>query len=233
MTFIFCLDSWFLILDSKLNIMKKNLLIIIIGSLLIAYSCKEKDDVPPVITMNPPDTLNHILNEPYVDKGATAQDETEGNISSEIYVENTVDENKLGTYTVTYKVVDEAGNEAEPAVRIVNVINLGWVYMGYYSVTESQVYPDNDTCQYEIVVGADSTVNYRILFPDFVCNFGQEVYADVSDSIIVVPFQIIEDSLSAITLQGMGTINDSIISIEYTRKTDTLTSLWRAEFIRL
>ncbi|MCD4789088.1 MAG: DUF5011 domain-containing protein [Bacteroidales bacterium] len=213
--------------------MKKNLLILIIGSLLIAYSCKEDDDVPPVITMNPPDTLNHILNEPYVDKGATAQDETEGNISSEIYIENTVDENKLGTYTVTYKVVDEAGNEAEPAVRIVRVINLGWVYMGNYSVTESQVYPDNNTCQYEIVVGADSTVNYRILFPDFVCNFGQEVYADVSDSIIVVPFQIIDDSLSAITLQGTGTINDSIISIEYTRKTDTLTSLWKAEFIRL
>ena len=213
--------------------MKKNLLILIIGSLLIAYSCKEDDDVPPVITMNPPDTLNHILNEPYVDKGATAQDETEGNISSEIYIENTVDENKLGTYTVTYKVVDEAGNEAEPAVRIVRVINLGWVYMGNYSVTESQVYPDNNTCQYEIDVGADSTVNYRILFPDFVCNFGQEVYADVSDSIIVVPFQIIDDSLSAITLQGTGTINDSIISIEYTRKTDTLTSLWKAEFIRL
>ena len=191
--------------------MNKYISIIFAGLILIMISCQETDDVPPVITLIGADSVAHVLNDLYIDQGATAIDETDGNISSNIYIDNQVDENKVGEYWVTYKAVDEAGNEALPVSRYVGVINLGEVYMGNYMLTENQVYPNQETCVYQIITNTDSTINYRLLFNTLVCDFGQEVYADVYDSTIILPYQIIQDSISSMYLQGNGTINDSII----------------------
>ena len=213
--------------------MNKYISLIFVGLIFIMFSCQENDDVPPVITLTGADSVTHVLNELYIDQGATAIDETDGNISSNIYIDNQVDENKLGKYWVTYKAVDEAGNEALPVSRYVRVINLGWIYMGNYLLTENQVCPNQETCQYQVITTTDSTINFRLLFNTMVCDFGQEVYADVYDATILLPYQLIQDSVSSMYLQGNGTINDSVIFIEYTKTTDTSTSLWNAEFIKL
>ena len=85
----------------------------------------------------------HILNSVYNDAGATATDETDGNISSNIYIDNQVNEDKIGEYPVTYRVVDQAGNEANPITRWVSVYNEGYIYSGNYSLQETRVYPSN------------------------------------------------------------------------------------------
>ena len=213
--------------------MNKYISILFSGLILIMASCQETDDVPPVITLIGADSVVQVLNEPYIDQGATAIDETEGNISSKIYIDNQVDENKVGEYLVTYKVVDEAGNEAQPVSRYVDVINLGSVYIGDYMLTENQVCPNQEPCQYQVKVTIDSTLNYRLFFNTLVCDFGQEVYVDVDNETIILPYQLIQDSVSEMYLQGSGTITDSSIYIEYRKITDSTSLLWNAEFIKL
>lgn len=202
--------------------------------LLMAFlsGCKETDDIPPVITLEGSEEVEHVLNAVYNDQGAKAIDETDGDITKNIYVENTVDADKLGEYTVTYRVVDQAGNEAIPVVRTVVVHNQAEIYSSDYSVSELQIFPSTDTCFYEISARADSFTNNRIIFSSFACDFGQEVYAEVEGSDIIIPFQLISDTTIEFTLQGSGWINDTAMVI-VTHKTDTLDELWEAEIIRL
>lgn len=216
--------------------MKVKFIIGILLAIIIGFiSCNKTDDVPPIIFMNGADTLVQILNQPYVDEGATATDETDGNITYNIYVDNPVDENKVGWYTITYTVIDEAGNEAAPATRDVFVLNEAYTYSyptNIYQLTETQQFPDQTNCQYNITTGIDSTINYRIVFNDFACGFGQPVVADVSGEYILIPFQIIEDSLSSFVIQGSGSITDTLMLLDYTLKSDSITTLWDAELKR-
>jgi hypothetical protein len=57
----------------------------------------------------------------YVDDGATALDNCDGDISGNIQVMSPVDTDVPGTYTITYNVSDDAGNEADEVTRTVIV----------------------------------------------------------------------------------------------------------------
>jgi len=57
----------------------------------------------------------------YIDSGATAADNIDGDISGSIAVANTVNTRSVGTYTVTYNVSDFAGNAAATVTRTVRV----------------------------------------------------------------------------------------------------------------
>jgi hypothetical protein len=79
------------------------------------------DSTAPVITLSGenPDTVTKGSGA-YVDAGATASDNIDGDISANIVVTGTVNTNSVGTYTLTYKVSDAWGN-IDSAVRIVVV----------------------------------------------------------------------------------------------------------------
>ena len=53
----------------------------------------------------------------YLDAGATALDNYDGDISSSIITSNNVDSNTVGTYLVTYDVSDSSGNQATQVSR--------------------------------------------------------------------------------------------------------------------
>ena len=57
----------------------------------------------------------------YVDAGAAADDNIDGDISASIIVNNPVNTAIVGTYTVTYNVTDFAGNGATTVTRTVVV----------------------------------------------------------------------------------------------------------------
>ncbi|MDE2030766.1 MAG: DUF5011 domain-containing protein [Patescibacteria group bacterium] len=82
------------------------------------------DTTAPVITLvgNANVTIN--VGDTYKDAGATALDDTDGDITSSIVTKNNVDTTKAGTYTVTYDVKDKAGNSATTVIRNVNVVNI-------------------------------------------------------------------------------------------------------------
>jgi len=80
------------------------------------------DAVPPVITLVGNSIININVGDPYVDEGATAADDIDGDLTASITKGGTfVDASTAGTYTVTYNVSDAAGNAAIEAIRTVNV----------------------------------------------------------------------------------------------------------------
>ncbi len=79
------------------------------------------DNVKPVVTLNGPDTVKVEQWYQYTDMQATAFDNIDGNITSSIVVNNNVDTTKVGTYYVTYSVIDTEGNTSELATRVVEV----------------------------------------------------------------------------------------------------------------
>ncbi|MCF8368715.1 MAG: DUF5011 domain-containing protein [Bacteroidales bacterium] len=203
-------------------------------TLILAFqACKETDDVPPVINLKGADSLDHILNVVYLDAGATAFDEVDGDISDNLYADNQVNDNLLGEYFVTYHVVDKSGNEATPKSRYVQVINAAWTHIDWYAAEENILFPEPATCFYNSYIWVDSTVNNRIVFYNFSCDSTLRAYADIKDTLLVMPFQIVLDSVRDFSLQGSGTINDTLIQLEYTKTSETETAFIKAIFNRL
>ena len=81
------------------------------------------DTTAPVITLTCTNPINIDANTTYVDAGATASDNLDGDITDNITTTSTVDSSTIGTYSVTYNVNDAAGNSATAVVRIVNVVD--------------------------------------------------------------------------------------------------------------
>ncbi len=79
------------------------------------------DTTAPVIALVGSSPVNLTLGDVYTDAGATATDETDGDISANIVVNNLVDTATAGTYTVRYNVSDTAGNAALEKIRTVVV----------------------------------------------------------------------------------------------------------------
>jgi len=79
------------------------------------------DHTPPVITMTGTSPKYIYVGDTYVDEGATALDETDGDITSNIVVTNTVNNSVVGTYLVTYDVSDNNNNNAVSVSRTVYV----------------------------------------------------------------------------------------------------------------
>jgi S-ribosylhomocysteine lyase LuxS involved in autoinducer biosynthesis len=80
------------------------------------------DVLAPVITLNGSNPTNINVNGTYVDAGATATDDVDGDVTSKIVVTGTVNPSVAGTYTITYTVKDNANNTATKT-RTVNVID--------------------------------------------------------------------------------------------------------------
>lgn len=80
-----------------------------------------EDEVKPVITLIGPSLVAIEIGDTYVDQGATATDNADGNITSKIVVDNKVNTSKIGLYTVSYNVTDSTGNKADEVIRQVDV----------------------------------------------------------------------------------------------------------------
>ena len=79
------------------------------------------DTTAPVITLNGSSTMNLNVGDSFTDPGATASDNVDGNLTSNIVVTGSVDTATEGTYTLNYNVSDAAGNAATQVSRTVNV----------------------------------------------------------------------------------------------------------------
>lgn len=98
----------------------KFILFILITILFIGFGCK-KDKTPPVITILGYNPITTCVGIPYVDPGATATDDEDGDITDKINTTIEIDTSQSGTGHVYYLVSDNAGNTAS-ATRTVNVI---------------------------------------------------------------------------------------------------------------
>ncbi|MCF6229899.1 MAG: DUF5011 domain-containing protein, partial [Gammaproteobacteria bacterium] len=90
----------------------------------VNVSIAAADTVPPVITLLGENPLDISAGHTYIDPGATAVDNVDGDVSSNIVVSGaTVDTSVVGSYAVTYDAIDAAGNSAVQVTRTVNVID--------------------------------------------------------------------------------------------------------------
>ena len=82
-----------------------------------------QDTVAPVITLNGVSPVIVQVGGTYTDAGATASDDIDGDITSDIVVTGFVNTSVAGTYSLNYNVADAAGNEAVTVSRVVIVEN--------------------------------------------------------------------------------------------------------------
>jgi len=75
----------------------------------------------PLITLLGDAVVNLVVGDPYTDAGATASDPEDGVITGSIVTVNPVNTNAVGTYIVTYNVVDLERASATEVTRTVNV----------------------------------------------------------------------------------------------------------------
>ena len=80
-----------------------------------------KDTEAPVLTLSGEMQVTIGQGSTYVDAGASATDNVDGDLTAEIVVSGEVDAANTGTYTLSYDVSDTAGNAAESVSRSVLV----------------------------------------------------------------------------------------------------------------
>lgn len=96
-----------------------------VGKQEIKYSCKTLtfkkeitvkydvvDKVPPVIKLKGDKALTIYVGEKYVDKGVTATDNVDGDISKNVVVEGTVNTKKEGKNEIVYTITDSSGQKS-------------------------------------------------------------------------------------------------------------------------
>jgi hypothetical protein len=81
------------------------------------------DTTLPIIKINGESVVTVSYGSTFVDLGATATDNIDGDISSKIITTNSVNTNVAGNYTVAYNVKDNSNNSAIEVVRLVTVNN--------------------------------------------------------------------------------------------------------------
>jgi len=79
-----------------------------------------EDKTAPVITLNGNATITLNKGEAYVEQGAVAVDDVDGDVN--VVISGRVDTNRVGRYTITYRATDSAGNRATKQ-RVVNVVD--------------------------------------------------------------------------------------------------------------
>lgn len=79
------------------------------------------DTTAPVISLAGEETVNLTVGQTYIESGATAVDDVDGDLTDEIIITGIVDTSLPGTYYIQYNVSDNAGNPATEVVRTVIV----------------------------------------------------------------------------------------------------------------
>jgi hypothetical protein len=97
-----------------------------------SFTVTVTDDEAPVITLIGNPTVYLCQDQPYTDAGATASDQCDGDITMSIVTVDPVNTAVPGNYTVTYDVLDNAGNPAVQVTRTVTVYALPTVIAGTY-----------------------------------------------------------------------------------------------------
>jgi hypothetical protein len=79
---------------------------------IVATGVITPDVTPPVLTLRGLPIVTLRVGNAYMDAGASAIDDKDGDITARITTDNPVDTSRASTYVITYSVSDMAGNSA-------------------------------------------------------------------------------------------------------------------------
>ena len=82
------------------------------GNKKIVYRTLEyKDDISPTINLFGGETIYLYINQNYNEKGYTATDNCDGDITKKVNINSNLDNTKTGEYNIEYSVLDNSGNK--------------------------------------------------------------------------------------------------------------------------
>lgn len=141
------------------------------------------DTLAPVITLlgnNPDSVKRHTA---YVEAGATALDNIDGNITDSIMVTGTVDTATVGLYVITYTVKDAWGNQTS-ATRNVIVYDTATVGLNNneFSAAQINIFPNPANSVVNVTVNGIKTLPVHVAIFDVI---GREVYSKTVNSNVV------------------------------------------------
>ncbi|VVB83069.1 Uncharacterised protein [uncultured archaeon] len=84
-----------------------------------------KDNVAPTLTLKGANPQFVIQGNSYIELGASATDNVDGDLSSKVTISGSVNTNVAGDYNMIYNVKDAAGNNAVTKTRVVRVLPVG------------------------------------------------------------------------------------------------------------
>lgn len=181
--------------------MKMKLSVAILAISVVMISCRKKD-IQPVITLNGQVEQTISLGDNYVEQGATAKDNKDGDLSDDIVISGKVDNKNVGEYRVFYDVEDSEGNRAATATRYVKVVNDADFMIGTYEATPSCT-GTMTAGQYHTSIIASKTKNNEILIRRVLFTVEDEpVIGQISGDDIIIPSQTVGDN----TISGTGSI---------------------------
>ena len=115
-------------------IMKKLILLLLT---ILLFSCGGSDDTideTPIITLIGEAIVTVEIYSTYTDAGVTAQDNEDGNLTSNITTTGLVNTSMEGSYLITYTVSDSSGNTASTSRQVI-VEDVNPVYLAENGVT--------------------------------------------------------------------------------------------------
>ena len=80
---------------------------------------KSNDTVYPNITLNGSKKLYLFLNQEYNEKGYTANDNCDGDITGNVKITNNLDTSKIGNYKINYTIQDSTGNKTTESREVI------------------------------------------------------------------------------------------------------------------
>ena len=119
-----------------------------LGTVKVGAGVTEEDTTAPTISLKGESNINLTVGDTYTEQGATATDNEDGNLTSDIVITGNTDTDTAGTYTVNYNVSDAAGNAADEVSRTIIVSEI--------------VSEEEDTIAPIITLKGNSTINLNI-----------------------------------------------------------------------
>jgi hypothetical protein len=152
------------------------------------FDINVQDTTPPVITMNGISPVTIEAKSTYIDAGASALDIFDGDVTGSIVIGNGVNTYVVGTYTVTYDVVDSNGNPATQVIRTVDVIKTGQTIS--FGGLAGKVYGDPD---FEVSATASSGLQVTFTASDGCMVSGNTVHLTNVPSCTITAHQAGDD----------------------------------------
>lgn len=132
--------------QTKSNLFPKPLVYAVSLSLLsILTACgggggDSSDKKAPQLSLNGEAEITLLIDQEYTEQGANAQDNKDGDLSSQVQITGQVDNSKVGSYSLNYNVSDSSGNAAIQVTRAVNVIQTGKAQLGPLVGATAEIY---------------------------------------------------------------------------------------------
>ncbi len=194
------------------------------------------DTTAPVITLIGDNPQTIIQGAAYIELGATAQDNVNGNISNNIRIDaSAVDTDTAASYSVTYNVSDSAGNAAITQTRTVEVVAADTTPDAFSFIDQEDVAPNVLVTSNSITIsGIEAAASISVAGGEYSIDGGNFTSVDGTltngQSVVVQQTSSPNSETTTDTVVVIGGVSDSFsvttiraISASFVEKVDAIT----------